>query len=159
MGIFIVYPTFSYLVDRFPIRQSKIPCRKVLAFLQKANDSLNARCFTAIVGSYQNCLLLSKVKGTILQLTKILYMYFWYPHYILFTIVLSISPLQRPHYFTSSYTYKFFAKSYSCIVLQKISCTRQFESQLSLRSFAHSLGWKIGYPLYLSQSITQKGLP
>ena len=31
-----------------------------------------------------------------------------------------------------------FEKSYFIIVLQKISCTRQFESQLSLRSFALS---------------------
>ena len=30
----------------------------------------------------------------------------------------------------------FFEKCYFCIVLQKISCTRQFESQLSLRSLA-----------------------
>ena len=49
-----------------------------------------------------------------------------------------ISPLQRPHYFTSSNTYKFFEKSDYCIVLHKISCTRQFESQLSLHSFALS---------------------
>ena len=49
-----------------------------------------------------------------------------------------ISPLQRPHYFTSSYTHNNFEKSDYCIVLQKISCTRQFESQLSLRSFALS---------------------
>ena len=49
-----------------------------------------------------------------------------------------ISPLQRPHYFTSSYTHNNFEKSDYCIVLQKINCTRQFESQLSLRSFALS---------------------
>ena len=51
---------------------------------------------------------------------------------------LCISLIQRPHYITSSYTYQFFEKSYFIIVLQKISCTRQFESQLSLRSFALS---------------------
>ena len=50
----------------------------------------------------------------------------------------NISLIQRPHYITSSYTYQFFEKSYFIIVLQKISCTRQFESQLSLRSFALS---------------------
>ena len=49
-----------------------------------------------------------------------------------------ISPLQRPHYFTSSYTHNNFEKSDYCIVLQKINCTRQFESKLSLRSFALS---------------------
>ena len=27
-----------------------------------------------------------------------------------------ISPIQRPHYIPSSYTYQFFEKSYSCIV-------------------------------------------
>ena len=35
----------------------------------------------------------------------------------------------------SSYTYQFFEKNIFCIVLQKISCIRQFESKLSLRSF------------------------
>ena len=51
--------------------------------------------------------------------------------------VYGISLIQRLHYITSSCTYQFFEKSYF-IVLQKISCTRQFESQLSLRSFALS---------------------
>ena len=46
----------------------------------------------------------------------------------------------------------FFEKSYFCIVLQKISCTRQFESQLSLRSLASLFPIKEGIflPLRLS---------
>ena len=42
------------------------------------------------------------------------------------------------HQYSSSYTYLFFEKSYFIIVLHKISCTRQFESQLSSCSFALS---------------------
>ena len=44
-----------------------------------------------------------------------------------------------------------FEKSYFIIVLQKISCTRQFESQLSLRSFALSFRVKdcLSTPLHL----------
>ena len=63
-----------------------------------------------------------------------------------------ISPLQRPHYFTSSYTHNTFEKSDYCIVLQKINCTRQFESQLSLRSLASLFPIKedIFLPLRLS---------
>ena len=33
-----------------------------------------------------------------------------------------ISPIQRPHYITSSYTYQFFEKSYSCIVFRVKDC-------------------------------------
>ena len=46
----------------------------------------------------------------------------------------------------------FFEKSYFCIVLQKISCTRQFERQLSLRSLASLFPIKEGIflPLRLS---------
>ena len=46
----------------------------------------------------------------------------------------------------------FFEKCYICIVLQKISCTRQFESQLSLRSLASLFPIKEGIflPLRLS---------
>ena len=36
--------------------------------------------------------------------------------------VIRISPLQRPHYFTSSYTYKFFEKSDYCIVFRVKDC-------------------------------------
>ena len=34
------------------------------------------------------------------------------------TQIFCISPIQRPHYFTSSYTYQFFEKSYICSSLQ-----------------------------------------
>ena len=34
----------------------------------------------------------------------------------------SISPIQRPHYIPSSYTYQFFEKSYSCIVFRVKDC-------------------------------------
>ena len=63
-----------------------------------------------------------------------------------------ISPRLRLYYIPSSYTYQFFEKSYFCIVLQKISCTRQFESQLSLRSLASLFPIKEGIflPLRLS---------
>ena len=46
----------------------------------------------------------------------------------------------------------FFEKCYICIVLQKISCTRQFERQLSLRSLASLFPIKEGIflPLRLS---------
>ena len=33
-----------------------------------------------------------------------------------------ISPIQRPHYIPSSYTYQFFEKSYSCIVFRVKDC-------------------------------------
>ena len=36
--------------------------------------------------------------------------------------VLGISPIQRHHYITSSYTYQFFEKSYFVSILQKINC-------------------------------------
>ena len=50
-------------------------------------------------------------------------------------MVNNISPILRPYYITSSYIYSFFEKSYFVSALQKISCTRLFESQLSLRSY------------------------
>ena len=34
----------------------------------------------------------------------------------------SISPIQRPHYITSSYTYQFFEKNIFCIVLRVKDC-------------------------------------
>ena len=63
-----------------------------------------------------------------------------------------ISPIQRPHYIPSSYTYQFFEKSYFIIVLHKISCSRQFESELSLHSLASLFPIKKGFflPLRLS---------
>ena len=63
-----------------------------------------------------------------------------------------ISPRLRLYYIPSSYTYQFFEKCYICIVLQKISCTRQFERQLSLRSLASLFPIKEGIflPLRLS---------
>ena len=33
-----------------------------------------------------------------------------------------ISPIQRPHYITSSYTYQFFEKNIFCIVLRVKDC-------------------------------------
>ena len=63
-----------------------------------------------------------------------------------------ISPRLRLYYIISSYTYQFFEKCYICIVLQKISCTRQFESELSLHSLASLFPIKEGIflPLRLS---------
>ena len=52
-----------------------------------------------------------------------------------------ISPIQRPHYIPSSYTYQFFEKSYFIIVLHKISCSRQFESSF------HCTHWHRFFPL------------
>ena len=37
-------------------------------------------------------------------------------------VVNSISPIQRPHYITSSYTYQFFEKNIFCIVLRVKDC-------------------------------------
>ena len=37
-------------------------------------------------------------------------------------VIYRISPIQRPHYITSSYTYQFFEKSYSCIVFRVKDC-------------------------------------
>ena len=60
-----------------------------------------------------------------------------------------ISPIQRPHYIPSSYTYQFFEKSYFIIVLHKISCSRQFESELSLHSLASLFPIKEGSTSHL----------
>ena len=39
-----------------------------------------------------------------------------------FTQSIGISPIQRPHYITSSYTYQFFEKNIFCIVLRVKDC-------------------------------------
>lgn len=53
--------------------------------------------------------------------------------------VLSILPLQRPHYFTSSYTQKFFEKSDYCIVFRVKDC---LSALLHLFVFLLIVTWK-----------------
>ena len=45
-----------------------------------------------------------------------------YGKYYAYPVITRISPIQRPHYIPSSYTYQFFEKSYSCIVFRVKDC-------------------------------------
>ena len=43
-------------------------------------------------------------------------------HFLFKLTLAGISPIQRPHYITSSYTYQFFEKNIFCIVLRVKDC-------------------------------------